>query len=347
MRILVSVVMSVVTYLRRLGLDVDVDDGVLVDGTRRLDVLDLRSGSVDVRFAAKRRARAPYPNELNQLDTLREFLSPYGEPLLNVPFVSTTLGERLREAGWSWADDEGNLDLRAPGLVIAQRLTVSRSPANRSARLPGGPASSAAIRALIRWPQATPLGTVTSFASMVGVSQPRMSTILATLRDLELTTKTGGEWFVSDRAALLDQFIAEYRRPLEVAQYLYTLDPVSVVAERSAELVETVAVSADVGPDLVAPWRRPSVVVLYSHDWIDSERLGAVEAVGSNAANVFVRKPPDDGVMASGITASLRVDGPKMLLADPAQMLADLIELGGADREEAAEVLRTWIISRP
>jgi hypothetical protein len=174
-----------------------------------------------------------------------------------------------------------------------------------------------------------------------------MSQILTSLSDLDLTVKKGREWFLTDREALLDQFVDGLDQPAAPTRYLYSLDPVSAVAERSALLTDTVVVSADVGPDLIAPWRQPSVVVLYSHDWIDPDRIGAVEAEGRDSSNVFVRQPSDNAVMASGATARLRNGGPAIPLADPTQMLADLIELGGSDRQEAAEVLRTWILERP
>jgi hypothetical protein len=174
-----------------------------------------------------------------------------------------------------------------------------------------------------------------------------MSQILTTLRDLELTAKEGREWVVADRAALLDRFVDEFDQASVSTRYLYSLDPVSAVAERAATFDEVVVVSADVGPDLIAPWRQPSVLVLYSHDWIEPDRLGAVEAEGRDAANVFVRQPPDDAVMGWRTNVALRADGPEIPLADPTQMLIDLIELGGADREEAAGVLRTWMLDRP
>lgn len=340
--------MEVVRHLRQLGLSVHIKRKVAVGSGERLDaVVELHAEGVDSRFAAECRDRAPYPNELKRLDVKRGLISKYGEPLLIVPFVSPSLGERLRTAGWSWADAEGNLDLRAKGVVVSQRLSDSQSRPSRSRRLPGGVGSSAAIRTLIGWARDAPLPTVTDFAQSVGVSQPRMSQILTALRDLELAAKEGREWFIADRAGLLDRFVDEFDQSSVSTRYLYSLDPVSAVAERAARLDEVVVVSADIGPDLLAPWRQPSVLVLYSHDWIEPDRLAAVEAEGREAANIFVRQPPDDAVMGWRTSAGLRANGPEIPLADPTQMLIDLIELGGADRQEAAGVMRTWILDRP
>jgi hypothetical protein len=340
--------MEAVRQLRKLGLSVDVKRGVAAGSGERLEaVVELRAEGVESRFAVESRDRAPYPNELKRLDVTRGLISEYGQPLLVVPFVPVALGERLRTTGWSWADAEGNLGLRAKGVVISQRLTDSQREPRRTRRPPGGAGSSGTIRTLIGWPRDTPLPTVTDLAKKVGVSQPRMSQILTALRDLELTAKKGREWFVVDRAALLDRFADGFDQSSVSTRYLYSLDPVLAVAERAAILDEAVVVSADVGPDLVAPWRHPSVVVLYTHDWIEPDRLGAVEADGREAANIFVRQPPDEAVMGWATSVKLRADGPEIPLADPTQMLIDLLDLGGSDREEAAGLLRTWILDRP
>ena len=97
-----------------------------------------RQGTGEVRCRAE--APAPYPNELPRLDALRKALIPIGEPLLVVPFVSETLAPSLTAADWSWADEQGNFDLRAPGLVLRQRRT-STVPKMKRAGLPQGSGS--------------------------------------------------------------------------------------------------------------------------------------------------------------------------------------------------------------
>jgi hypothetical protein len=103
------------------------------------------------------------------------------------------------------------------------------------------------------------------------------------------------------------------------------------------------AVSADVGPDLVAPWRRPSVVILYATSELPLDRLDLVEAQGRQDANVIVRIPEDRSVFPKPrlVAEAGSVEVP---LADPTQMLWDLQELGGADRLEAAGRLQQWLI---
>ena len=46
-------------------------------------------------------------------------------------------------------------------------------------------------------------------------------------------------------------------------------------------------------------------------------------------------------------TEVLQLDEVEIPLADPIQMVWDLQDLGGAEREEAAGVMREWILNQP
>ena len=111
------------------------------------------------------------------------------------------------------------------------------------------------------------------------------------------------------------------------------------------ELKDRVVVSADVGPDLIRPWRRPSEVILYAQDLVDAARLGLVQAHGRHDANVVVRMPTDRSVFPVPALVA-EVQGVEVGLADPSQMIWDLSDLGGADRSDAAAELRTWLLTR-
>jgi DNA-binding transcriptional ArsR family regulator len=263
---------------------------------RQVDaILDLTLGKVRARFAVEEKLRAPYPNELARLQPVQKSLARLGTPMLVVPFVSEPLATALTEAGWSWADAAGNFDLRADNLVLRQRSTATR-PRTKASRLPQGSGGLAIIRALIGFP----LGTnekpgATALANHVGVSQPRASQVLHKLLDLDLVTRSPeGQW-LPDREALLDRFLLEYRGPGESERYLYSLDSPNEVAARVAKQCDerSLAVSADVGPDLLLAWRRPSVVILYVRQLLDPDRLGLVNAQGRHDANVIVRTPDD------------------------------------------------------
>lgn len=316
---------------------------------RQVDaVLDLALGKVRVTFAVEERRRAPYPNELAKLQPIRTSLAGLGTPMLVVPFVSEPLGSALTQAGWSWADTAGNFDLRADNLVLRQRSTTAR-PRIKASRLPQGSGSLAIIRTLIGFPRGTNEEPgATALAHQVGVSQPRASQVLHRLRELDLVTLSPERRWVPDREALLDRFLNEYRGPGGSERYLYSLDPPNEVALRAAQQADerSLAVSADVGPDLLHAWRRPSVVILYARQLLDPDQLGLVDAQGRHDANVVIRTPDDASVFPTNVLVA-DMSGVEVPLADPTQQVWDLQDLGGADRLEAAGRLREWLLNRP
>jgi DNA-binding transcriptional ArsR family regulator len=316
---------------------------------REIDaVLDLSLGKVRARFAIEEKRRAPYPNELPKLQPTRKSFAEVGTPMLVVPFVSEPLGMTLTQAGWSWADTAGNFDLRADNLVLRQRSTATR-PRDNASRLPQGSGSLAIIRALIGLPRGTNEEPgATALANQVGVSQPRASQVLRRLLELDLVTRSPQGRWSPDREALLDRFLSEYRGPGGSERYLYSLDPPNEVAVRAAQQtdVRSLAVSADVGPDLVRAWRHPTVAILYVRQLLDLDHLSLVDAEGRHDANVIVRTPGDASLFPTPPLVA-DVGGVVVPLADPTQQVWDLQDLGGADRLEATGRLREWLLNRP
>lgn len=328
----------------------EVDAVVRPSETAGLDaVLEVTAEGVRSRFAVEEKARAPYPNELALLAARHNAIASAGEPLLVAPFVNEAVASALRAAGWSWADGQANFDLRAPGLVLRQRQS-STPPKRQRTALPHGSGGLAIVRALIRSAQGDDEeASSTVLAAQANVSQPRASQVLHQLQDLALVERTTDRRWTPRREALLDRFLAEYRGPAGSERYLYSLESpadVAVRAARDSSATRPVVASADVGPDLLLSWRRPSVVILYSTAFIDPAELGLVEAQGRHDANVVVRNPRDRSVFpVPELVADVRgVDVP---LADPAQQIWDLQDLGGADRLEAAGMLREWLLNRP
>ena len=121
--------------------------------------------------------------------------------------------------------------------------------------------------------------------------------------------------------------------------------PAGAAVDAVRRLGDQIAVSADVGPDLLVAWRRPNVLIAYVRRLVDPAELGLVEAQGRRDANVIIRMPGDQSVF--GIPAlAAGLQGVDAALADPAQMVWDLLDLGGADRAEAAGRLREWLLAR-
>jgi hypothetical protein len=341
--------MNAVRWLRESGLRVE-DRAVADEADEGADdVLDVVADGSGTRFAVQVKHRAPYPHEIERLDRSWRELAGRGHPLLVAPFVSEPVGSLLTRAGWSWADDQGNFDLRAPGLLLRQRRTAT-APAPTRRSLPRGSGSFAVIRALmaVSNDEDQEPGT-TALAAQAAVSQPRASQVLRYLHDLDLVEKAGRGRWRPRREALLDRFLAEYPGPGGSEQYCYSLDSpveVAVRAGRAGAPGRPVVVSADVGPDLIVPWRRPSLVILYAKRMIDPAGLGLVDAQGRHDANVLVRMPDDQSVFPV-CPLMAQVHGSDVPLADLLQQIWDLQDLGGADRLEVAGRLRQWLLSPP
>jgi hypothetical protein len=167
------------------------------------------------------------------------------------------------------------------------------------------------------------------------------------LRDLKLVEKSPDGYWKPRQEALADRFLAEYPGPGGSEQYFYSLEsPVAVAvrAGRVADAGHPIVVSADVGPDLIEPWRKPSLVILYTKHAINPADLKLVSAQGSHDANVIVRMPNDRSVFPFHALVG-QVQGNEVPLADPLQQIWDLQDLGGSDRLEAAGRLRQWLLA--
>jgi hypothetical protein len=341
--------MDAVRWLRESGLKV-VDLAPVGGADTGVDAtFDVAVGDRSARFAVQAKSRAPYPHEVERLQRSRQKLALHAHPLMVTSFISETLGSILTQDGWSWADAQGNFDLRAPGLIFRQRRT-STAPVPKRRSLPRGSGSYAVVRALVAFSggENSEPGT-TALAARAGISQPRASQILHQLHDLQLVRISGRGRWEPHREALLDRFLDEYPGPGGSEQYQYTLgSPVDVAvrAGRVSTSARPIAVSADVGPDLIVPWRRPSLVILYARHAIDPSGLGLTDAQGRHDANVIMRTPEDRSVFPVPVLAG-EVQGNEVPLADPLQQIWDLQDLGGADRVEVAGRLREWLLERP
>lgn len=343
MLILVAVLIDLTQSLREAGFTartLSVDDNS-IDA-----LLEVGDGERQWTFAVEVKGRAPYPNEIDGLESRRLQLEAHGEPLVVGPFITEGTGDRLAEAGWSWADFEGNLHLRAPGLLARQRRPRQTRQAP-SKSLPQGTGGLAIIRALLGFVEgeAEPLDA-TSLANQAGVTQPRASQVLGRLQDLNLVSKRDGHWW-PDREPLLDRFLSEYRGPGGSESYFYSLAEPSEIAIKATQNTGPpypILVSADVGPDLYAPWLRPRVVILYSRADHPLDDIGLVEAIGRADANVIVRHPQDLSVFSHSTVGTLREE--QIPVADVPQMIWDLEHLGETDRLEAAGELRKWLLNR-
>ena len=331
--------MDVVQLFEGLGAEVRSRREVRA-GDHRVDaVVDVVLDGADVRFAIEARRRAPYTGEVRAMVKLHERLEGVGRPLLVAPYISVSLGSALSRERWSWVDAEGNADVRAPGIRVQRRVSSS-PPRVDSEALPSGSGSWAIIRSAVL---SGFVESATVTARQAGVSQPRASQVLGRLTAAGyLVRESRSKWRV-DRERLLDAFLEQYGGPGGSTSWFYSLDPPMAVAKKVVEsgVVGSgeLAVSGDVAADQFSPWRAPTQVTFYVTVPGAVSELDVVAAQGSEDANVELIIPDDTSVFEVGATGQLP-------LAHPTQVIWDLKRHGGADRDEAAERVRSWLLSR-
>jgi hypothetical protein len=210
---------------------------------------------------------------------------------------------------------------------------------------PWGAGTAAIVRLLVG--ADTPLSGV-AIARAVGVSQPRASQVLTRLVALDAVTATR-RGYVGDPSRLLGLYRSR-ARPHLVAPEAYWYSA-AALPEQAHRIVEArangrraLAFSADLAPDLVAPWRHPTVTVAYVDDAPDLERAGFVPAEGRADASLIVRVTDDATLFTPAPPWPHAADG--IPLTDPCQSWQDLLDLGGEDRAEAAGRLRNAIVER-
>lgn len=318
--------------------------------TRTDLILEVALDGAEALFVVEYKSRAPFPNEAGRFEALRRRLDASGTPMLLAPYVSLGQGEALVRAGWSWADTQGNFDLRSGPIRLRQRTPGSKRPRSASV-LPRGPGGLALVRALIYGPSGfnDPRLGQQRLATAAGVSQPRVAQVFGRLRDAGLVRGKGREW-KADREALLDAFLEEYRGPGGQEEYFYTLEPLIDIAWAVAARGpgEYGVVSADVGPDLLTPVRGPTHLIVYLSGSPDLSKSDLVPAEGTGDANVILRWPSDRSVLGPEGWILVRPSrGRRIRVAHPTQLMWDLRWLGGEDRLAAAEELKKWILDSP
>lgn len=190
--------------------------------------------------------------------------------------------------------------------------------------------------------------TGVAIAAAAGVTQPRASQILKQLTELGAVSATP-DGYVGDSAKLLDLYRARTRPHLvEPESYWYSTRPLTEQASRvqtlAAERGTAIAFSADLAPDLLAPWRHPTVTITYAAEQLPAADAGFVPAEGRADASLILRWTDDHRLLSPAPPWVDEVDGYTM--TDPCQQWWDLLDLGGEDRAEAADRLRTAILTR-
>lgn len=207
-----------------------------------------------------------------------------------------------------------------------------------------GAGTAAIVRALIAAQE--PL-TGVALAEAAEVSQPRASQVIRQLA-AQAAVRATEDGYVGRPAKLLDLYERRARPALVQPEwYWYSTRPLPDQAGRVVRLAAAtktdVAFSADIGPDLLVPWRHPTLAVVYASGALDLNDAGFVPAEGRADASVIVRWTNDRTLLAPASPWPRVVDD--IPLTDPTQQCWDLLDLGGEDRREAADRLRAGIIA--
>ena len=189
--------------------------------------------------------------------------------------------------------------------------------------------------------------TQVAIAEAVGVTQPRASQVLKKLTAQAIVRSGSRGYTVAKRARLLDLYLERSRAALvrpEQGWYgtAELQDQVRSVLEVVSTTSKSIAVSADVGPDLLVPWRHPTIAIIYTQRELDLGKARLVRAEGRADATVLVRTTDDASLLRSFSPWPATVEG--IPLADPVQQWRDLLDLGGDDRRDAAARLRRAIL---
>lgn len=222
---------------------------------------------------------------------------------------------------------------------------MSMSASSRPVARKWGSGTAAIVRLLIG--ARAPL-TQVAIANTVGVTQPRASQVLKQLTEADaVALATNG--YRGKRARLLDLY-AQRSRPhlVEPETHWYSTRPLISQARRIVDAARGgavgIAFSADLAPDLLVPWRHPTLAVVYASDHLSLESAGLVPAEGRADASVLLRWTNDPTLMAVSASWPATID--RLPVADPVQQWWDLLDLGGEDRREAADRLRRSILDR-
>ncbi len=172
--------------------------------------------------------------------------------------------------------------------------------------------------------------TQVDLAAMVGVSQPAVSQYLTSLRANGDVSFEDPGW-LANRTQLPLSYQEGYASRFVDQSCWYRIDAVNAQVEDLVRRWPTLIVSGDVAADAVLPWKVPSVGIVYGEtEDAAMDDLGFVRADTPATASVLVRPVPDERF------ADELVVHRSMRIAPLLHLVADLVELGGDDRLEAA-----------
>lgn len=286
---------------------------------------------------------------------------PHARLLLIAPSFSSRARVVVEDRGWSW------ISAPTDGPTRGRLQLPGRPPAELGAtRDPGVPDHPAPARGRTPWQRFAIirhllLGASWTQAGLVDicqVTQPRVSQVLTELHSDGLVARTGTSsrgvtgWVVSDYSRLFDQWVSTYPGPGGAAPtYWFGLDPlvdqvrpvISHLRRARPDQGNGPApmASGDAAADLLAPYRRSQIAVVYSPWGADLTAAGLTPAPEETATLKLV-VPTDTSIWplpVDGRSTELAPHAP-FPLADPLQVAWDLIDTGRPDADQAADAVK-------
>lgn len=281
-------------------------------------------------------------------------------PNVHLLLIATALSPAARDAliryGWSWITSspggalQGELRFpkRAPiHIGRSDDRQEDRAEDKHRGRKPWQ--RFAIIRHLLLkdgWSQAR-------LATVCQATQPRVSQVLKGLQRDGLVAASvsqvegGRRWSVSNSQRLLSTWLTNYPGPGGSAPtYWYGLDSLANQTYRVIEHLSRLGdapspiASGDAAADLIAPYRRSRIAVIYAAQGADLAEAGLTPAPEDSATLKLV-VPTDQSVWPSDDNRSVDLaSGAPIRLADPLQVMWDLQTLGGPDADQAVEAVR-------
>lgn len=217
-----------------------------------------------------------------------------------------------------------------------------RSPKTRR----WGAGTAAVIRSLIRLRRPV---SGKELALHNNLSQPRAVQVLQIL-DRHGAIERTDKGVIGHTERLFELYLTHTMPTVQSESYWYAPSGVmtQALAISATTRGKTVGFSADVACDLLAPWRNPTIGILYSDAHIEIDSSTFVTATGTSDASIVVRVVRD-------VTLYPRTSSPPewswtpevqgIPIIDPIQQWHDLLTLGGEDRVEAADILKSMFTS--
>lgn len=302
--------------------------------------LTVRRHGATASWRVRRYRRTPRPSEISAVEA---------DWALWLPGVTTALRDRLGRLDITWVSDSGDFRLRTPWGLFAHDGPTDASPMVQGGALRLSAGTLATLQFLLEHPEPA---TQHRIAGAVGLSQARVSQVLTELRRDGLVDRRPSGWWLPDARDAFHTWLASAPAPDALTTSWYSLAaPAQQIADagvRAAAEQAEIRLCGDWAADLLAPWRRPGLIVIHAEQTLDLEDHGFVPSP-ADAATLAVKVGavladwrPDPDVVAA------MTDAPVPRPTAPVTEIArEISAAGGSDAAQAVdELAAVWLRAR-